>query len=225
MQSTPAVMAPQVPAKLISMPLKQFGAHMQPSRLRRRLKNLYYEEEHYYWSGPPPEGLGHRPDKPPLSCLTQPSSKLKLDRLRHPLPPGYRLDKPPLSCLTLPSSELGVARSRHDVLIGEEMLAPGWTGSRSAAASLSLTLTSRKGVHMIPQPYEDLLLTIAALAACATAQLRGAFITSVCHWVVTPADMIEAATCSGTSHLHVNICCNHGSCSKDLVKHRWCQIC
>lgn len=63
----------QVPAKLRNMALRQFAAYQQPSRLRRRLKNMYYTTEHYYFSGQPPETLGHRPEEPPLSCLTQPS--------------------------------------------------------------------------------------------------------------------------------------------------------
>ena len=64
----------QVPAKLRNMALRQFAAYQQPSRLRRRLKNMYYTSEHYYYSGQPPPTLGHRPEEPPLSCLTQPSS-------------------------------------------------------------------------------------------------------------------------------------------------------
>lgn len=72
MPHTPA----QVPAKLVTMPIKTFGAHMRPSRLkRRRLANLYYQDEYYYWSGVPPLKLGHQPSKPPLNCLVQPSSK------------------------------------------------------------------------------------------------------------------------------------------------------
>jgi hypothetical protein len=66
----------QVPAKLRNMALRQFAAYQQPSRLRRRLKNMYYTSEHYYYSGQPPPTLGHRPEEPPLSCLTQPSSAL-----------------------------------------------------------------------------------------------------------------------------------------------------